>query len=309
MGSERTENCDHACDGQATCVTGRCDKAAMFGHSPATLAPEPLAHILYDDEDDECPRQICDANGQVALGLCKICGLGEAELDASACIKVAAIWQNPNDAAFKRTTQEVWRGISARTLKQLLIREAAASTQSAAKDGVSKAFSSGAMSRRDERQTPELQRGDLNWEPGRAERARRPEKPGHDAPITFIDGEPDEMPDAPPTRGEEAPPYKSPPGTTISAADILEEAGDTFRTRNAAYGSNYKMVGKIMAILFPDGVPVELLGADQFHLVELIVVKLSRYAISGLTHIDSARDGAVYFAMCEMVNRNKENKQ
>lgn len=92
---------------------------------------------------------------------------------------------------------------------------------------------------------------------------------------------------------------------TTTAADVLVDMADTFRERNKVYGSNYQMVGPIMAVLFPHGVPVELLGSSQFHLFELTVVKLSRLAISDLTHIDSAHDAAVYCAMIESIIRNK----
>lgn len=96
-----------------------------------------------------------------------------------------------------------------------------------------------------------------------------------------------------------------------TAADILDEMAATFRERNAVYGDNYKMVGKMMAVLFPNGAPPELLHNDQFHLFELILVKLSRYAISGLQHQDSIRDMGVYCAMCEsiLINQQQERKQ
>ncbi len=85
----------------------------------------------------------------------------------------------------------------------------------------------------------------------------------------------------------------------INAADLLVEMAETYRARNAVYGSNYRMVGQMMRVLFPAGAPPELLHSDQFHLFELILVKLSRYAISGLQHIDSIHDAGVYCAMCE----------
>ena len=94
-----------------------------------------------------------------------------------------------------------------------------------------------------------------------------------------------------------------------TAADILEAMAATFRERNAVYGDNYKMVGKMMAVLFPNGVPPDLLHSDQFHLFELILVKMSRYAISGLQHVDSIHDAGVYCAMCESINLSGSNKQ
>lgn len=89
-----------------------------------------------------------------------------------------------------------------------------------------------------------------------------------------------------------------------TAADVLQDMANTFRERNEVYGSNYEMVAPMMAVLFPDGVPSELVTRHQFHLFELILVKLSRFAISGLTHQDSIHDLAVYGAMIESILKN-----
>lgn len=55
------------------------------GHRPgcpeATGEPDALSHRIYTDADADRPDVICDANRSVVLGLCKVCGLGEAELD------------------------------------------------------------------------------------------------------------------------------------------------------------------------------------------------------------------------------------
>lgn len=84
-----------------------------------------------------------------------------------------------------------------------------------------------------------------------------------------------------------------------TAADILTQMADTYRDRNRIYGDNYKMVGKLMAVLFPDGASPELLHSPVFHLLELKLVKLSRFAMSSLTHLDSIHDDGVYSAMIE----------
>lgn len=84
-----------------------------------------------------------------------------------------------------------------------------------------------------------------------------------------------------------------------TAADILSAAAETFRERNSVYGSNYLMIKKLMDVLFPGGVPSELVHTDRWHLFELMLVKLSRFAISSLTHQDSIRDLTVYGAMVE----------
>lgn len=101
----------------------------------------------------------------------------------------------------------------------------------------------------------------------------------------------------------------------ITAAEILEQAGKTYRERNAVYGDNYLIVGKIMEILHGQGAPnpaATLVGtADQFnvwHLYELLIVKLTRFANSGLTHQDSIRDLAVYAAMIEGLIAEKGEK-
>jgi hypothetical protein len=95
------------------------------------------------------------------------------------------------------------------------------------------------------------------------------------------------------------------PARAPSVATILEEAAATFRERNAVYGSNYKMVGPLMAVLFPNGVPPGLVVQHHFHLFELILVKLSRFAVSGLTHLDSVHDLTVYGAMIESILREE----
>lgn len=91
---------------------------------------------------------------------------------------------------------------------------------------------------------------------------------------------------------------KSEPKRT--AADILQEAAATFRERNANYKDNAVNVGKVMEALFPNGVTLN--SAADFHiwhLFELSIVKLTRFTNSGMSHSDSARDAAVYWAMIE----------
>jgi len=82
--------------------------------------------------------------------------------------------------------------------------------------------------------------------------------------------------------------------------EILQEAATTFEERNKVYGDNWLRVGEVMMALFPEG--ITLRTAEDFqrwHLFELIVVKQTRFANSGLTHPDSIRDTCVYSAMLE----------
>ena len=84
------------------------------------------------------------------------------------------------------------------------------------------------------------------------------------------------------------------------ADEILDSMAETFRERNKVYGDNYKSVGAVMTALFPDG--VSLITKEQFntwHLFELMIVKLTRFANTGMTHRDSIHDAAVYAAMVE----------
>ena len=93
----------------------------------------------------------------------------------------------------------------------------------------------------------------------------------------------------------------------LPVPEILEGMAKTFRERNKVYKDNYRMISQIMAVLFPEGVPSELVVEEHFHLFELLLVKISRYAISNLTHVDSIHDAAVYCAMCEAINGLKYN--
>ncbi len=91
-----------------------------------------------------------------------------------------------------------------------------------------------------------------------------------------------------------------------TAADLLLEASNTFRERNAVYGDNYLRVGAVMRELFPDG--MQLRTAEEFnkwHLFELMIVKLTRFVNSGLTHEDSIRDLVVYGSMVESLVLNE----
>jgi hypothetical protein len=96
--------------------------------------------------------------------------------------------------------------------------------------------------------------------------------------------------------------------TPANAADVLQQMANTYRERNAVYGDNFRMVGPMMRILFPNGVPASVVHSDQFHLFELILVKLSRFAISNLQHKDSIHDAAVYAAMIEGIINEHDSR-
>lgn len=91
-----------------------------------------------------------------------------------------------------------------------------------------------------------------------------------------------------------------------TAADLLRTAAGTYESRNAVYGDNFRNVGGVMRALFPRGVSSEVVLSDEWHLFELIIVKLTRFANSNLTHQDSIHDATVYSAMVESLVKEKQ---
>lgn len=53
---------------------------------------EPRQHILYEDGDTDIPEDILDRNGEVVLGLCKVCFRAECEL-AEPCYPRPTLFQ------------------------------------------------------------------------------------------------------------------------------------------------------------------------------------------------------------------------
>lgn len=95
--------------------------------------------------------------------------------------------------------------------------------------------------------------------------------------------------------------------TDVNAADLLEEAAETYRERNKVYGDNYKLVGNVMAALFPDGLHVKTPHDwNRLHIFLLGVVKQTRYVNNWDKggHKDSIHDLVVYSAMQEEIDDN-----
>ena len=83
--------------------------------------------------------------------------------------------------------------------------------------------------------------------------------------------------------------------------EILEQMAATFRERNGIYRDNYKRIPSVVGALFPHGVSSELVMRPEWHLFELILVKLARFANAELSHVDSIHDVAVYAAMIQSI--------
>lgn len=86
----------------------------------------------------------------------------------------------------------------------------------------------------------------------------------------------------------------------LESDKILNAMAETFKERNAEYGSNYNAVGEIMVSLFPKGILLKT-SEDfvKFHFIDWIVGKLTRFGRTDMKHIDSLHDMAVYAAMLE----------
>lgn len=82
-------------------------------------------------------------------------------------------------------------------------------------------------------------------------------------------------------------------------AEKLHDLADLFAERNAVYKDNFRMVGRIMEAMFPEGITLKTADEhNKFHLFMLKIVKLSRYAINyEQGHVDSSDDDIVYTAM------------
>lgn len=91
---------------------------------------------------------------------------------------------------------------------------------------------------------------------------------------------------------------------TNSPAHILDQMAETYRERNKVYGDNFLKVGAVFKALYPNG--LTLTTEDdftKFHLFMLLVVKLTRFTNSNLTHQDSIHDIGVYAAMIDSLLR------
>lgn len=95
----------------------------------------------------------------------------------------------------------------------------------------------------------------------------------------------------------------------LNAGTILQRNALLFKQRNALYKDNFRMVGKVMRALFPDG-PPKLETEDDYnrwHLFELAIVKLTRYTVhyNEGGHEDSINDLTVYMSMVAALDKEQ----
>ena len=91
----------------------------------------------------------------------------------------------------------------------------------------------------------------------------------------------------------------------MKAPEILYKAAETYRERNAVYGDSYERFGRVMAELFPGGIPAtHPIDFNRLGIIVQIVSKLTRYAANpSKPHIDSIHDICVYAAILEELDR------
>lgn len=86
------------------------------------------------------------------------------------------------------------------------------------------------------------------------------------------------------------------------AADLMQEAMETFRERGKVYGKNYYQFGDVMCAIFPDGLEAKTVQDwRRLGVLVQIVGKLTRYSnnFSKGGHQDSIHDTGVYSFMLE----------
>lgn len=92
----------------------------------------------------------------------------------------------------------------------------------------------------------------------------------------------------------------------MTVPEILRAMAATYEERNALYKDNYKRIGAMFVLLFPEGLTVR--EPDDWNRLFLLIHcigKMTRYAaqFGAGGHKDSAHDAAVYAAMLEELTR------
>jgi len=96
----------------------------------------------------------------------------------------------------------------------------------------------------------------------------------------------------------------------VTGDQILEKMAQTYKERNQIYGDNFMTMGPVMSALFPQGITLKTQNDFiMFHLLDWLVGKLTRFVNTGMTHVDSIHDLAVYAAMIEMMLLRQIDKE
>lgn len=100
----------------------------------------------------------------------------------------------------------------------------------------------------------------------------------------------------------------------MSTIDVLNKAIQTNASHYTKYGDSYLKVGKVMEILFPDGVTLKTKeDFTRFHLLEWLVGKICRYVYFWedvkYADSDSIFDASVYAAMIASFDQEIREKK
>lgn len=90
---------------------------------------------------------------------------------------------------------------------------------------------------------------------------------------------------------------------------MLRRMAQTFEERNAVYADTTQQAANVLAALWPEGVPPDVLRNPAFHLLVIKCVKLARFVNTGLTHEDSILDDGVYSAMIHSIIQPGEDDE
>lgn len=91
-----------------------------------------------------------------------------------------------------------------------------------------------------------------------------------------------------------------------SVPEIMAEAAETFKQRNALYGDSYKHFHEVMQVLFPEGLTLKTDDEwRRFGILFYLIGKVVRYCNNFTEggHVDSAHDSGVYSFMLEELTR------
>jgi len=82
--------------------------------------------------------------------------------------------------------------------------------------------------------------------------------------------------------------------------EVFKEMAATFEERGAVYKDDYVDFAKLLTVLFPGGPTIKSeMEWIKFDFLCRILSKVTRFTQSGMTHIDSTHDIAIYAAMLE----------
>lgn len=87
--------------------------------------------------------------------------------------------------------------------------------------------------------------------------------------------------------------------------EYLSAAATTFCEKRKQYGNNYRVIGKVMSAMFPNGLMIKTEEDwNRIHLFLLSMVKKTRYANNYEKggHEDSVIDDIVYLAMLHEID-------